>query len=253
MRVTQPPVSKEGWKFVKDLLRTVLATPYWNTGPIYGKPGMVHIGSSSQLASDPTDRDRHEGSTGISAQCNMKTAVAMWKAFSIIAGNSWVGYPLAVSLHEGPDTNYARVAGQSVPVTGYRPQELTEHFDFDSQEKASRRNVKGRATLARRFQKDIGYTRPSHTLPDPGRSKTSSCPPFNRTPDQGSLPARFAKWSEPKKSENENRGRRLRKAEDCDGYERYQDTDSDTTLVDDEETPVEKYHGPIIIHGDIEE
>ncbi|KAL8696991.1 MAG: hypothetical protein Q9224_002518 [Gallowayella concinna] len=188
----------------------------------------------------------------------------LWEArHGIIAGNSWGGYPLAVSLHEGPDTNYARVAGQSVPVTGYRPQELTEHFDFDSQEKASRRNVKGRATLAGRFQKDNWYTRPSPPSPDSrvvkdrrlqnGRSKTSSCPPFNRTPDQGSLPARFAKWSEPKKSENENRGRRLRKAEGCDGYERYQDTDSDTTLVDNEETPVEKYHGPIIIHGDIEE
>ncbi|KAL8776558.1 MAG: hypothetical protein Q9213_008224 [Squamulea squamosa] len=75
--------SKHGWRMVKDLLRAILAS-YDRLEPVYGKPGMVHIKSSSARRVDMWEEGMQFAggrSEVIWAHCNMKNMEDAWLTY----------------------------------------------------------------------------------------------------------------------------------------------------------------------------
>ncbi|KAL8802689.1 MAG: hypothetical protein Q9182_003647 [Xanthomendoza sp. 2 TL-2023] len=205
------------------------------------KPDMVYIESSGN--SQPKV---------LGAECKIQDFDRAFLALNVINGQEWWGKPIAAILRTAKQERIFPAALSAVPTKDRRPRDLSEAYKISPGNvlgKNPRRPVRAKNTFARGCKKHTWSMKRSHPPPDlrlldkqsplTGQISTSSYPPFYWISDQRSPPHPYPLWAEPWVG--------------CHWHMHYLDFGSDTTLVDDEETPAKKYCGPIIIDGPIEE
>ncbi|KAL8814500.1 MAG: hypothetical protein Q9223_006281 [Gallowayella weberi] len=206
-------------------------------------------------------RRNNSRTKALRAECKIQEFGRASLALNAIDGRKWWGTTIRAFLF----------TADRKPILPVKPTQDVEPRDLHEVYKISPGNVDGknprhdgkRKHPTRGHQKIPWPTKRSYPAPYWGQVdegylwkgliSTFTCPPLYGIPDQRSHPQPYPEWAEPWKPEVGECGRKLRKAVDGDWYMHYLDTDSDTTLVDNEETPAKKYDGPIIIDGQIEE